>query len=77
MQKKITRLLDLLQNRNKNFNEIQSVYFEERKYYHIKGEDFNSVKSFFDKFRSIFKQREFFQEQFIVYYFILFFKLLF
>lgn len=46
MQKKITRILDLLQNRSKNFNEIQSVYFEERKYYHIKGENFNSVKSF-------------------------------
>ncbi|MGH0601670.1 MerR family transcriptional regulator [Bacillus mycoides] len=65
MQKKITRLLDLLQNRSRNFNEIQSVYFEERKYYHIKGENFNSVKSFFEKFRSIFKQGEFFQEQFI------------
>ncbi|MFE5316667.1 MerR family transcriptional regulator, partial [Bacillus cereus] len=65
MQKKITRLLDLLQNKSSNFNEIQSVYFEERKYYHIKGENFNSVKSFFDKFRSIFKQGEFFQEQFI------------
>ncbi|MGE7891726.1 MerR family transcriptional regulator [Bacillus cereus] len=64
MQKKITRLLDLLQDRSKNFNEIQSVYFEERKYYHIKGEDFHSVKSFFDTFRSIFKQGEFFQEQF-------------
>ncbi|MBK5429061.1 MerR family transcriptional regulator [Bacillus sp. TH30] len=65
VQKKITRLLDLLQNRSRNFNKIQSVYFEERKYYHIKGENFNSVKSFFDKFRSIFKQGELFQEQFI------------
>ncbi|MGG0646459.1 MerR family transcriptional regulator [Bacillus mycoides] len=65
VQKKITRLLDLLRNRSRNFNKIQSVYFEERKYYHIKGENFNSVKSFFDKFRSIFKQGELFQEQFI------------
>ncbi|MET7020477.1 MerR family transcriptional regulator [Bacillus mycoides] len=65
VQKKITRLLDLLQNRSRNFNKIQSVYFEERKYYQIKGENFNSVKSFFDKFRSIFKQGELFQEQFI------------
>ncbi|MGE6593457.1 MerR family transcriptional regulator [Bacillus mycoides] len=65
VQKKITRLLDLLQNRSRNFNKIQSVYFEERKYYHIKGENFNSVKSFFDKFRSIFKRGELFQEQFI------------
>ncbi|MED1383673.1 MerR family transcriptional regulator [Bacillus mycoides] len=65
VQKKINRLLDLLQNRSRNFNKIQSVYFEERKYYHIKGENFNSVKSFFDKFRSIFKRGELFQEQFI------------
>lgn len=65
VKKKINRLLDLLQNRSRNFNKIQSVYFEERKYYHIKGENFNSVKSFFDKFRSIFKRGELFQEQFI------------
>lgn len=65
IQKKITRLLNLIQNRSINFNEIQNVYFEERKYYHIQSENFNSVKSFFDKFRSIFKQGEFFQEHFI------------